>query len=65
MAKSTNPRLNCPGLEEATWLDAFTEKMGRASEAEKEFYERRRALGLGVGMDAAGKLVYARDSAGS
>lgn len=45
--------------EEAAWLDAFTEKMGRVSEAEESFYARRKALGRGVGLDAGGNLVYA------
>lgn len=47
--------------EEAAWLDAFTEKMGQSSEAEISFFARRRALGWGVGLDAGGNLVHARD----
>lgn len=49
--------------EEAAWLDGFTEKMGQPSQAEAAFFARRRALGQGVGLDAAGNLVYARDDA--
>ncbi|MGP3699712.1 TA system antitoxin ParD family protein [Rhodobacter sp. NSM] len=45
--------------EEAAWLDAFTEKMGRPSEAEESFFARRQALGRGVGLDAGGNLVHA------
>ena len=45
--------------EEAAWLDAFTEKMGRPSEAEGALHARRQALGRGVGLDAGGNLVYA------
>jgi len=49
--------------EEAPWLDAFTEKMGRPSEVEEAFYAQRRSLGRGVGLDAGGNLIYARDDA--
>ncbi|GHF51560.1 TA system antitoxin ParD family protein [Seohaeicola zhoushanensis] len=49
--------------EEAAWLDAFTEKMGQPSEAEEEFFARRKALGRGVGRDASGHLVRAEDDA--
>jgi hypothetical protein len=50
--------------EEGTaWLDAFTEKMGRASEEEEGFHAKRRKLGQGVGLDAGGNLIYARDDA--
>lgn len=47
----------------ATWLDAFTEDMAQPSEMEEEFFARRRALGKGVGLDAAGNLVYAENDA--
>jgi hypothetical protein len=47
--------------EEAAWLDAFNEKMGRPTEAEEAFFARRQALGRGVGLDAGGSLIYARD----
>lgn len=47
--------------EEAAWLDAFTEKMGQPSQAEESFFAQRRALGRGVGLDAGGNLIHARD----
>lgn len=47
--------------EEATWLEAFTEKMGQPSETEAAFFARRQALGRGVGLDAGGNLIYAKD----
>jgi len=49
--------------EEAAWLDGFTETMGAPSEAEEAFFARRRALGRGVGLDAAGELVHAKGDA--
>ncbi|WPY96311.1 hypothetical protein T8T21_16190 (plasmid) [Limimaricola variabilis] len=49
--------------EESAWLDAFTEKMGQPSEAEKAFHADRQALGRGVGLDAGGNLVWATDDA--
>ncbi len=49
--------------EEAAWLDAFTEKMGQPSKAEEDFYAGRQALGRGVGIDAGGSLIYAKDDA--
>ena len=48
--------------EEAAWLDAFVEKMAQPSEAEETFHSRRQALGRGVGLDAGGNLVYAKES---
>jgi hypothetical protein len=52
--------------EEGTaWLDAFTEKMGRACEEEEAFHAKRRKLGQGVGLDAGGNLIYARNVAAS
>lgn len=46
--------------EEATaWLDAFTEKMSTPSAAEQAFFAKRRQLGRGVGLDAAGNFVHA------
>lgn len=47
--------------EEIAWLGAFTEKMGRPSEAEEAYHARRQALGRGVGLDAGGNLVHAKD----
>lgn len=43
--------------EKDLWLDSFVEKMGQAEAGEKAFFDRRRQLGLGVGLDAAGNLV--------
>lgn len=45
--------------EGAAWTEAFIEKMGEPSEKEKAFFEQRRKLGVGVGLDASGRLVYA------
>lgn len=41
-----------------TDLDTFTLKMGEPGPKEEEFFARRRALGLGVGLDENGKLVH-------
>lgn len=49
--------------EEAAWLEAFTAKMSQPSEAEEAFYAGRQALGRGVGLDAGGNLIYAKDNA--
>ena len=49
--------------EEAAWLDAFTRKMGQPSEAEVAFHAGRQSLGRGVGLDAGGNLIYAKDDA--
>jgi len=43
--------------EKDVWLDSFVEKMGQPGPGEEAFFERRRQLGLGVGLDASGKLV--------
>lgn len=37
--------------------DRLIEKMGQPGPAEEAFFARRRKLGLGVGLDAAGNLV--------
>lgn len=47
--------------EEAVWLDGFTARMAEPSGAERAFFARRRMLGRGVGLDAGGNLVYAKD----
>lgn len=47
-----------PSVEDESWVDEFLEKMSRPSEVEKDFFAQRKALGLGVGMDEDGKLVY-------
>jgi len=43
--------------EKDVWLDSFVEKMGQAGSDEDAHFARRRQLGLGVGLDAAGNLV--------
>ena len=50
--------------EVAAWLDTFTDAIGRPSEGEKAFFAERRRLGQGVGLDAGGNLVRARNRAG-
>ncbi|OOY06956.1 hypothetical protein [Thioclava sp. F36-7] len=50
------------GGVESAWLDAFTEAMSKPTAQEIAFFERQRALGLGVGLDENGDLVYARQS---
>lgn len=49
--------------EKDVWLDSFVEKMGQPGSEEDAFLARRRQLGLGVGLDAAGNLV--RENANS
>jgi hypothetical protein len=49
--------------EAVAWLEAFTEKMSAPSAAEKAFFAKRRKLGRGVGLDAAGNLVHAGSDA--
>ncbi len=43
--------------EKDVWLDSFVEKMGQPGSDEEDFFARRRQLGLGVGLDAAGNIV--------
>lgn len=43
--------------ENDVWLDSFVEKMGQSGSDEDAFFARRRRLGLGVGLDAAGNFV--------
>ena len=47
------------GEEKDVWLDSFTEAMAEPDAGEEAFFARRRALGLGVGLDAGGNLVRA------
>lgn len=49
--------------EEVAWLDAFTEKMANPTASETSFFAERQALGQGVGLDAGGNLIYAKDDA--
>lgn len=45
--------------EAIAWLDAFTEKMSAPSSKEQKFFDERRRLGRGVGLDQAGNLIRA------
>lgn len=49
--------------EEAAWLEAFSAKMGEPSGTEQANFAERRRLGRGVGLDAGGNLIYAKDDA--
>jgi hypothetical protein len=49
--------------ESEVWLVAFAEKMAEPGEGEMAFFERRRELGLGVGLSEAGELVRGSDGA--
>jgi hypothetical protein len=51
--------------EKVVWLDSFTEVMAESGPDEDAFFARRRQLGLGVGLDAAGNLVRAEPEAGA
>ncbi|WP_323039913.1 TA system antitoxin ParD family protein [Gemmobacter sp.] len=44
--------------EAIAWLDAFTERMSAPAPTEQRFFARRRKLGQGVGLDAAGNLIH-------
>ncbi|OOY22464.1 hypothetical protein BMI91_19475 [Thioclava sediminum] len=44
-------------------LDRLTRAFSQPGPAEEEFFARRRAAGLGVGIGADGQLVYASESA--
>lgn len=48
--------------DDERWLDDFIQRMARPGPAEGAFFERRQRLGLGVGLDANGTLIYARDA---
>jgi hypothetical protein len=45
--------------EASVWLDDFVEKMGEPGPSEEVFFQNRRRLGLGVGLDKGGNLVRA------
>lgn len=45
--------------EASVWCDEFVEKMGEPGPSEVAFFENRRRLGLGVGLDKDGDLVRA------
>ncbi|MBA5779474.1 hypothetical protein H2509_20270 [Stappia sp. F7233] len=58
-------KLGTTGLtdeEKDVWLDSFTDAMAQPGPEEEAFFARRRQLGLGVGLDAAGNLVRAETS---
>ncbi|ODU68439.1 MAG: hypothetical protein BGN95_00370 [Sphingomonas sp. 66-10] len=48
--------------EKDVWLDSFVEKMGQAAPDEEAWFARRRQLGRGVGLDAAGNLVREKNA---
>ena len=48
--------------EEAAWLDAFTTKMAQPSEVERTLFAQRKTFGRGVGLDAGGNLVFAKNA---
>jgi hypothetical protein len=48
-------------VSEATSLEEFTRKMAEPMADERVFFNDRKRLGLGVGTDASGHLVYAKD----
>lgn len=47
--------------EASVWLDEFVEKMGASGPSEEAFFEKRRRLGLGVGLYTGGNLVRATE----
>ncbi|GJL87209.1 MAG: hypothetical protein DHS20C03_09180 [Minwuia thermotolerans] len=49
--------------EHEVWLNAFGDQMAEPSEQSKEFFARRRKLGLGVGLSETGEII--RESDGS
>ncbi|MCE0505911.1 hypothetical protein LR948_11125 [Roseivivax sp. GX 12232] len=50
-----------PDGEDTVRVNEFTRLMGEPGEKEEAFFARRRQLGLGVGLDANGELVWASD----
>ena len=54
----TDPK---PDESDPKWTEWFIEKMGQPGPDEEGFFERRRRLGIGVGLDEDGKLVYEED----
>jgi hypothetical protein len=46
------------GAEQEEFFDRFSELMWQASPEEEAFWAEQRRLGLGVGMDEEGYLVY-------
>ena len=54
----TDPK---PDVSDPGWIDWFSKKMDQAGPDEEAFFERRRRLGIGVGLDEDGNLVYDKD----
>ncbi len=54
--------MNEPDEADPKWFDWFAEQMVQASPEEEAFWERRRRLGLGVGLDENGNIVYGKDT---
>ena len=50
-----------PDVSDPGWFDWFSKQMDQAGPDGDAFFERRRRLGLGVGVDDDGNLVYAKD----
>ena len=48
-----------PSDSKEAWLEHFTGLMAKPSPHEEAFFARRREFGLGVGLDAEGRLVRA------
>lgn len=48
--------------EKDVWTASFLDLMNEPGEGEEAFYERRRELGLGVGLDESGTLVRGVDT---
>ncbi|MCF7748507.1 hypothetical protein GLP43_13160 [Sulfitobacter sp. M39] len=44
--------------EEAVWVDAFTEKMGHPTDAERELHRQRRGLRLSGELGTDGNLLH-------
>ncbi len=51
-----------PDEADPNWIDWFAEQMVQASPEEEAFWERRRRLGLGVGLDENGNIAYGKDT---
>ncbi len=50
-----------PDESDPGWEGWFIEKMGQPGPGEEAVFERLRRLGLGVGLDEDGNLVYDKD----
>ena len=46
------------GPEYDVWMREVNKKMAEPNERELEFFKERRRLGIGVGLDETGKIVY-------